>query len=78
MSVFQPQTIEGTMDDINDFKYNITNWDKSVYETNDIEDARFAIREGREVLKITRRLFESGQALIRLYVTVKIKRIKDL
>ena len=38
----------------------------------------FAIREGREVLKRTRRLFESGPAIVRLFVTVKIKRIKDL
>ncbi|MCL2119621.1 MAG: hypothetical protein FWH27_14490 [Planctomycetaceae bacterium] len=66
------------MKDINDFSYTITNWDNSVYETDDVEDARLAVRDGREVLKTTRRLFRSGPALVRLYVTVKITKIKDL
>ena len=66
------------MKDINDYTYIITNWDGSVNETDDIKDATIAIREGREVLKRTRRLFESGPALVRLFVTLKIKRIKYL
>ena len=37
-----------------------------------------AVREGRDVYKITRRLFESGPAFVRLFVTVKVKRIKYL
>ena len=70
--------IDGTMQDVNDFQYIITNWDGSAYETTDIEEAKFAIREYREVLKKTRRLFQSGPALVRVFVTVEIKRIKDL
>ena len=70
--------IDGTMQDVNDFQYIITNWDGSAYETTDIEEAKFAIREDREVLKKTRRLFQSGPALVRVFVTVEIKRIKDL
>ena len=66
------------MKDINDFRYSITNWDDSVYETDDIEEARLAVRDGKEVFKITRRVFESGPAFVRLFVTLKIKRIKDL
>jgi hypothetical protein len=66
------------MQDVNDFQYIITNWDGSVFETTDIEEAKYAIREDREVLKKTRRLFQSGPALVRVFVTVEIKKIKDL
>ena len=66
------------MQDVNDFQYIITNWDGSVCETTDIEEAKYAIREDREVLKKTRRLFQSGPALVRVFVTVEIKKIKDL
>ena len=66
------------MEEINDFHYTITDWDNSVFDTTDVEVAKFAIREGREVLKTTRRLFKTGPALVRLYVTLEVKKIKDL
>ena len=66
------------MEDINDYHYTITDWDNSVFDTDDVEDAKFALREGREVLKTMRRLFQSGPALVRLYVTLEVKKIKDL
>ena len=66
------------MNDLNDFWYTITNWDNSVIETDDVEEAGIAVRDGREVLKTTRRMFISGPAQVRLYVTVKIMKIKEL
>jgi len=70
--------IDGKMQDINDFQYIITDWDGSAFETTDIEEAKLAIREDREVLKRTRRLFQSGPALVRVFVSVEIKKIKNL
>ena len=70
--------IDGTMKDINDFSYTITNWDGSVTETNNIKEARVAVREGRHVSKLSRRVFQSGPAFVRLYVTVDIQRVEDL
>ena len=66
------------MEEVNDFHYTVTNWDNSVLDTIDVEVAKLAIREGREVLKTTRRLFNTGPALVRLYVTLEVKKIKDL
>jgi hypothetical protein len=66
------------MAELNDHWYTITRWDNSVYQTDDIEDARLAVREGCEVQKITRRVFESGPAEVRLYVVLEVKKLKDL
>jgi len=66
------------MKDLNDFWFTITRWDNSVFDTDDVEEARIAVREGRDVTKTTRRLFESGPASVRLYVAVDVKKIKDL
>ncbi len=66
------------MNEINEVWYTVTYWDKSVVETMDAEEARLAIREGREVLKTTRKFFESGPAIVRLAVTVEIKKVKDV
>ncbi len=44
----------------------------------DVEEAKFAVREGRDVLKTTRKIFESGPATVRLFVTVAIKKVKDV
>jgi len=66
------------MKDIEDHWYTIAKWDNSVFDTNDQEYAKVALREGREVTKTTRRVFESGPAFVRLYVAVEVKKIKDL
>jgi len=66
------------MKDVNDYHYTITERNGSVFDTTDVKVAKLAIREGREVLKTTRRLFESGPALVRLFVTVKITITEDL
>jgi hypothetical protein len=66
------------MKDLNDFWYSITRWDNSVFDTDDVEEARIAVREGREVTKTTRRVFESGPAFIRLFASVEVKKIRDL
>ena len=66
------------MKDLNDCWFTITRWDNSVFDTDDVEEARIAVREGREVTKTSRRVFESGPASVRLYVSVDVKKIKDL
>ena len=33
--------------------YTLTNWDNTVTETEDVDDAKMALREGREVIKNT-------------------------
>ena len=66
------------MKEINETYYILTNWNKSVTETDSIEDAKLALREGREVIKNTRKVFYSGQSHIRLYISTPIKRTKDL
>ena len=62
----------------NDIYYVLLNWDNTTTETDDIEDAKLALREGREVIKNTRTIFYSGQSHIRLYVSTPIKKAKDL
>jgi len=66
------------MKEINDIHYVITNWDNSTSETENREDAKLALREGRDVIKNIRKVFHSGQSHIRLYVSTPIKRTKDL
>ena len=66
------------MKEINDTWYTITNWDKTVYDTPDIEEARLSIREGKEVVKTTRKAFASGLSNVYLTVITDIKKIKDL
>ena len=66
------------MKEINDIYYVMTNWDNTTSETDDVEDAKLALREGREVIKNTRKVFHSGQSHVRLYVSTPIKRTKDL
>ena len=60
------------------FGTTITKWDNSVFDTDDVEEAGVAVREGREVTKTTRRVFEAGPAHVRLYVSMAVKKIKDL
>ena len=66
------------MQEINETYYALTNWNNSVTETDDVEDAKLALREGREVIKNTRKIFHSGQSHIRLFISTPIKRTKDL
>ena len=58
--------------------YVLVNWDNTITETDDIKDAKLALREGREVIKNTRTIFHSGQSHVRLYVSTPIKKTKDL
>ena len=69
---------EPRMKDVNDTWYAITNWDGQVTDTIDREEAKIALREGREVFKHTRRVFEIGETFVRLAVTVEIKKAKNL
>ena len=62
---------------LDDFWYTVTDWNKT-YDTIDVGVAKQAVREGRDVLKTTRRCFEMGPAFVRLYVTLEVKKIKDL
>jgi len=64
--------------DVNKTWYTITNWDKTNNDTPDKEEARLAMREGREVVKTTRRAFVSGPSNVYLTVITEIKKIKDL
>ncbi len=66
------------MEKINESWYGITNWDKTAYETTDIEEAKLALREGREVVKTTRSVFKSGPSNVYLTVITDIKKAKDL
>lgn len=58
--------------------YAITRWSGEVYETSDPEEARLSIREGLEVLKTTRVIFEQGPTLVRTTATTEIFKIKDV
>ena len=64
--------------EINDFWYTITRNNRESYDTVDKEEAKRALREGSEVDKTTRKMFESGPAIIRLTASVEIKKISDL
>jgi len=64
--------------DVNNSWYTITNWDKTNYDTPDKGEARLALREGREVIKTSRRAFVSGPSNVYLTVITEIKKIKDL
>ncbi len=66
------------MDEVNDVMYTVTYWDGTNTDTLDVEEAKFAVREGRKVMKTTRRIFESGPAFVRLYVSVEITKVKEL
>ena len=66
------------MEELNETFYTITNWDKSVDETMDRNEARMALKEGRDVVKSARKIFTSGSSLIQLYVTTPIKKAKEL
>ncbi len=69
---------EPKMNDISDVWFTITNWDRSVYQTDRIQEAKLALKEGRDVLKTTRKMFESGPAIARLELTIVAKKISDL
>ncbi len=67
-----------TMDESNDVIYSVTYWGGHCVDTVDVEEARQAIREGRDVMKSVRKVFYSGPSLIRLYVSTPIKTVRDL
>lgn len=58
--------------------YIITRWNRENYETDDPEHARLAVREGSDVTKITRAIFQHGASLIRTTVSTDISKIKDV
>jgi hypothetical protein len=66
------------MEEINEVVYTVTYWDGQNIDTLDVEEAKFAIREGRKVAKTTHTVYRSGPAFVRLYVTVDIKKVKEL
>ena len=66
------------MNEINTTWFTITNWDKTVFDTPDVEEARLSLREGKEVVKTTRRVFASGPSNVYLTVITDIKKIKAL
>ena len=65
-------------DEISTYWYSITNWEREAIETEDKTIARQALREGSEVIKTTRRVFQSGPSSVYLTVTTKIEKTKDL
>lgn len=69
---------KGKMKEVSETWYTIKGHDGVVYETADRDDARIALREGREVTKNSRRVFTSGKSDIRLYVSTDIFQIKEL
>ncbi len=66
------------MKEINESWYTIQEYDGKIIETADKSEAKLAIRERRQVVKNSRKLFTSGKSDIRLYVSTEITQAKDL
>ncbi len=66
------------MDEINEVWYTFMDWDNTTVETQDKKSVRFALKEGRDVTKTTRKAFQSGASHIYLTVITDIKKLKDI
>ena len=66
------------MEKISDVCYFISQWANSATETEDIDEVKLAIREGWDVVKRTRCVFQSGASNVYLTVMTDIKKIKDI
>ncbi len=66
------------MREVNDIWYTLKDWSGELIDTSNLDDAKTAFQEGREVVKNTRKLFYSGPSTIRLTVATEIRKAKDL
>ncbi len=69
---------EPKIPEINDTWYSIAEWSGEVIETPDIKAAKLALKEGREVVKNTRKVFTSGPTIFRMTATTAIKQVQHL
>ena len=66
------------MREVNEFWYSFSGEYGGRIETTDKNAAKAALRDGLEVTKVTRRVFQSGPSNVYLTVTTDIKKTKDL
>ena len=66
------------MGEVNQSWYIITDRGKNTYETDDKEETKNALREGAEVSKLKRVVFDQGPTTFRMTAITDIYKIKDL
>lgn len=72
------QSEENIMKEVNEFWYSFSDGKGSRTETTDKSAAKAALKDGEEVTKVTRRVFQSGPSNVYLTVTTDMKQAKDL
>ena len=66
------------MREVNEFWYSFSEGRGVWNETTDKNIAKAALKDGLEVTKVTRRVFQSGPSNVYLTVTTDIKKTKDI